>query len=183
MWHSQVVKDFITLLIFKYIYQVIFPSIRLIIIYFLRSSIATCVNKLIANNITNCKLVRGDALYFLQNLPNYSINDVYILFPDPWSREKDHEKRIVRKEIIDLLSLKMRNLANITIATDDSGYQEEIRRVMTTCEHFSLSEFYAHPPGVNLPLWRDGVIGKYELKAIESHTPLVYNYRYVLLRN
>ena len=129
-------------------------------------------------------MVRSDALYFLQNLPNYSINDVYILFPDPWNKRMDHAKRIVRREIINLLLLKMRTMANITIATDDSGYQEEIRRVMTSYDkHFSLSEFYAHPPGVNLPSWRDGVIGKYEQKAIESNTPLVYNYRYVLLRN
>jgi len=150
---------------------------------FLRSSIATCINKVIATNITNCKLVRGDALYFLQNLPNYSISNLYILFPDPWRREKDHGKRIVREEIINLLLLKMKTTSTITIVTDDSSYQEDIRRVMSTYEeYYSLSEFYTHPPGIDLPLWR-GVIGKYEQKAIESNTPLVYNYRYVSLKN
>ena len=120
-------------------------------------------------------------MYFLQNLPNNSVNNVYILFPDPWSREKDQEKRIVRKDVIDLLILKMKSSSILTITTDDAGYHEHIRNIIASyCDYYSLQDFYAHPPGINLPAWRHDVVGKYEQKAVESNTQLVYNYRYVL---
>jgi tRNA (guanine-N7-)-methyltransferase len=60
--------------------------------------IAERVNK---RHLTNVRLINHDAFLVLQKMvPDASIAEVHIYFPDPWPRPKEQKRRIIREEVL-----------------------------------------------------------------------------------
>jgi len=60
--------------------------------------IAERVNK---RHLTNVRLINHDAFLVLQKMvPNASIAEVHVYFPDPWPRPKEQKRRIIRDEVL-----------------------------------------------------------------------------------
>jgi tRNA (guanine-N7-)-methyltransferase len=52
--------------------------------------------------LTNVRLVNHDAFLVLQKMvPDASIAEVHIYFPDPWPRPKEQKRRIIRAEVLE----------------------------------------------------------------------------------
>jgi tRNA (guanine-N7-)-methyltransferase len=59
--------------------------------------------------LPNTRIVNHDALRVLgEMIPERSISEVHIYFPDPWPRKREQRRRLVRAEIADLLVKAMR---------------------------------------------------------------------------
>ena len=53
-------------------------------------------------NLTNIRLINHDAYLVLKEMiPDASIAEVHIYFPDPWPRKKQQKRRIIRPEVLD----------------------------------------------------------------------------------
>jgi tRNA (guanine-N7-)-methyltransferase len=51
--------------------------------------------------LTNVRLINHDAFLVLQKmLPDASIAEVHIYFPDPWPRPREQKRRIIREEVL-----------------------------------------------------------------------------------
>jgi tRNA (guanine-N7-)-methyltransferase len=51
--------------------------------------------------LTNVRLINHDAFLVLQKMvPDASIAEVHIYFPDPWPRPKEQKRRIIRPEVL-----------------------------------------------------------------------------------
>jgi tRNA (guanine-N7-)-methyltransferase len=51
--------------------------------------------------LTNVRLINHDAFHVLQKMvPDASIAEVHIYFPDPWPRPKEQKRRIIRPEVL-----------------------------------------------------------------------------------
>lgn len=45
--------------------------------------------------ITNLKIINGDALALLDNLPDNHLDTIQLYFPDPWQKKRHHKRRFV----------------------------------------------------------------------------------------
>lgn len=51
------------------------------------------------NNLTNAKMLRGDVFFFLRDMvPDNSVDEFHMYFPDPWPKAKHHKNRLALKE-------------------------------------------------------------------------------------
>lgn len=51
--------------------------------------------------LTNVRLINHDAFLVLQKMvPDASIAEVHVYFPDPWPRPKEQKRRIIRPEVL-----------------------------------------------------------------------------------
>ena len=81
------------------------------------------VGKLIATakmkQLLNIRVLNHDVMDVLQyQLPDKSLDEVYILFPDPWPKKRHHKRRLVNSDFIKLLLTKLKLHARIFLATD-----------------------------------------------------------------
>jgi tRNA (guanine-N7-)-methyltransferase len=70
----------------------------------------------------NVRIFAGDARLLIAALPRASIARVFILFPDPWPKRRQHKRRIVAPGSLDALAEIMTDGAELRLATDDPGY-------------------------------------------------------------
>ena len=119
-----------------------------------------------ARGLTNVRVVRRDVIELLgRHVPDDSFDEVWIFFPEPWPREKDVHRRLMRAELLDLLSRKMRPGGELRLATDVRDYAE-----------YALGVLDAHPRFKNLATSSDGFaarpdwrpLTKYEARGIEQ---------------
>ena len=87
---------------------------------------------------SNVKVFHGDARIFLEKLTDNLLDNVYILFPDPWKKVRHSKKRIINHQTLELISKKMKNGSKLTIATDHVGYSEVIVSVLNESSFFDL---------------------------------------------
>jgi tRNA (guanine-N7-)-methyltransferase len=51
--------------------------------------------------LTNVRLINHDAFLVLRDmLPDASITEIHIYFPDPWPRKKEQKRRIIRPQVL-----------------------------------------------------------------------------------
>jgi tRNA (guanine-N7-)-methyltransferase len=82
-----------------------------------------------ADGRTNVRLVHGDALLFLDRLPELSLAGIRVFFPDPWPKPGQHHKRIIST---DRLAAIVRPIAVggwLHLATDIEHYAQQMIRV------------------------------------------------------
>lgn len=53
-------------------------------------------------HLTNVRLINHDAFLVVRDmLPDASIREIHIYFPDPWPRKRDQKRRIIRPEVLE----------------------------------------------------------------------------------
>ncbi len=78
-----------------------------------------------SHKLTNVRIARDDAVDFLQDrIPDHSVSEVRIFFPDPWPKKRHHKRRIIQGGFLDLLALKMEPGGILHLATDWQPYAE-----------------------------------------------------------
>ncbi len=73
--------------------------------------------------ITNVTLIHGDArIAFYNKIPDSSIAKCYVLFPDPWPKNRHCHRRLLQKDFCELISKKISSKGRFTLATDVKDY-------------------------------------------------------------
>ena len=58
-------------------------------------------DRVLKRNLTNVRLINHDAFLVLRDMiPDASIAELHIYFPDPWPRKKEQKRRIIRPEVL-----------------------------------------------------------------------------------
>ena len=78
------------------------------------------------DNLANVRLFVDDARLLLAGLPDRSLGRAFILYPDPWPKERHKKRRIVAPETLDQLARTLRPGAELRLATDDADYADWI---------------------------------------------------------
>jgi len=114
------------------------------------------------NELTNVRLVHGDALQFIDRLTDGALTGIRIFFPDPWPKARHHHRRLVREDVIERLAALLRPDGWLHLATDNDDYAEQMQLV---CD--------AHPGLCGGPISRpsERPLTRYEQKGIDAgHT-------------
>lgn len=122
-------------------------------------------------NPGNIRLHPGDARDLLDALPDGCIARLFVLFPDPWPKTRQHKRRIVAPAMLDDFARVLAPGAELRAATDDMDYAA-----------WMLEHVRAHPEFawdvMGPPDWRDRpadwVPTRYEQKALAAGSPCVY---------
>ncbi len=110
--------------------------------------------------LENIKLIREDATYLLANhIPDNSVDGIHLLFPDPWPKNRQHKRRIVQSEFIEMVGKKLKPGSFIHIATDWQPYADWIKVRFDKSESFSGGV-------VERPSWR--VLSKFEGQGLRK---------------
>ena len=110
--------------------------------------------------LENIKLIREDATYLLANhIPDNSVDGIHLLFPDPWPKNRQHKRRIVQSEFIEMVGRKLKPGGFIHVATDWQPYADWIKVRFDKSGSFSGGV-------VDRPSWR--VLSKFEGQGLRK---------------
>jgi tRNA (guanine-N7-)-methyltransferase len=134
-----------------------------------KPGLAALLLLIMEKQISNIKMIREDATYLLANfIPDASLDGIHLLFPDPWPKNRQHKRRIVQDDFIELIARKLKPKGFIHIATDWQPYAQWIKTKFENNSQFSGGI-------VARPSWR--VLSKFEGQGLrKGHT--VTDFRY-----
>ncbi|MEN8218289.1 MAG: tRNA (guanosine(46)-N7)-methyltransferase TrmB [Pseudomonadota bacterium] len=90
-----------------------------------------------AAELTNVRVICADAVEVLQDqLPLYSLDAVYLFFPDPWSKKRHQKRRLVQPDFVKLLAQRMKSGGYLQLATDWENYAEQMLEVLEAAPEF-----------------------------------------------
>src|SRR5574337_569454 len=73
-----------------------------------RPGVGRLMNALAASGTRNVRLWNHDAVEVLQNeIPQASLDEVRIWFPDPWPKKRHHKRRLVQTAFVGLLATRV----------------------------------------------------------------------------
>jgi tRNA (guanine-N7-)-methyltransferase len=80
--------------------------------------------------LTNLRLVRGDAARLLgEHIEPASLHGIRLFFPDPWPKRKHHKRRLVQPGFVALAADRLRPGGTLHLATDWVHYAEQMWQV------------------------------------------------------
>lgn len=80
---------------------------------------------LIDQNITNVTLIHGDArVPFYNHFKDATFEKCFVLFPDPWPKNKHRHLRLLQLDFLKTLTRKLKTGGEFTLATDVQDYAE-----------------------------------------------------------
>jgi len=86
------------------------------------NGIARLVAEIARRDLRNVRIFPDDARLLLDRLTPTSLDRVFILFPDPWPKQRHHKRRLVAPATLARLAILLRPGAELRLATDDRDY-------------------------------------------------------------
>jgi tRNA (guanine-N7-)-methyltransferase len=103
-----------------------------------------------AERLQNVRVVCDDAVQVLQQrVPDDSLDELLLYFPDPWPKKRHHKRRIVQPEFVALVARKLRRAGVLRMATDWQPYAEHMLATASACDSMQnqspTGDFVARP--------------------------------------
>ncbi len=92
-----------------------------------RPGIGSLIRQIEKKKLSNIRLISHDIVEVLKyQLPEDSIDCVYIFFPDPWPKKKHHKRRLINLSLLSLIKPILKKHGRLFISTDWENYAEQI---------------------------------------------------------
>lgn len=130
---------------------------------------------LVSNRTDNVRIFPEDARLLFPHIPDSFIDKIYLLFPDPWPKNRHAERRFVNPENLKELARILKKDGILQIATDHKVYKKHVLHTMHASKDFiwtakKISDFDTPP--------QDWVETKYQRKALrEGRKPVFFEYK------
>jgi tRNA (guanine-N7-)-methyltransferase len=135
------------------------------------NGVAKLLAEIEERKLTNARVHYGDARPLLDALPDQSFERVFLLYPDPWPKERQKKRRFVSAANLAHFHRILQSEGTFLFASDIPDYVEWTR------EHVSRFGLFHEEgdAGVAFPDW---ITTRYEAKAIrEGRTPAYLTFR------
>jgi tRNA (guanine-N7-)-methyltransferase len=97
-----------------------------------RPGIGRLLLALEALHLTNVRVICHDAVEVLaRGIPQHGLDEVVILFPDPWPKKRHHKRRLVQGAFVELVAQRLCPGGVLRLATDWQPYAEEMLVTLT----------------------------------------------------
>jgi tRNA (guanine-N7-)-methyltransferase len=84
--------------------------------------------------VQNLRVIAHDAVEVLRRqIPDRSLDEAYVFFPDPWPKKRHHKRRLVSKSFLALLVPRLKSHARLCLATD---WPDLAEHMLKTCDAF-----------------------------------------------
>jgi tRNA (guanine-N7-)-methyltransferase len=94
------------------------------------AGVAALLRRIQEQGLTNVRVIQDDAVVVLGALPERTLAEVRLFFPDPWPKAKHVKRRFLRPSFAALLASRLRPDARLHLATDSVTYVEHARGVL-----------------------------------------------------
>jgi tRNA (guanine-N7-)-methyltransferase len=91
--------------------------------------------------VHNLRLMHKDARAVLDPLKDVKVEQMFILFPDPWPKKRHHKRRLLQKDFIDKCVSALSQNGVLYIATDWENYAEEIEKNLMDLQKGKVLEY------------------------------------------
>lgn len=114
------------------------------------------------HGLPNARIVNYDAFKVVREMiPDESLSELHIYFPDPWPRPRERKRRMIRGEVMSEWIRVMRSDARGVYVTDHQEYFEKAVEVLSEFFDASVADALESPPRTN-----------YEAKYREEGRPI-----------
>jgi tRNA (guanine-N7-)-methyltransferase len=87
-----------------------------------------------AADVKNLRIIDHDAVEVLQQqIAPDALDEIQILFPDPWPKKRHHKRRLIQPEFAALAASRLRTGGRLRLATDWAPYAEHMSVVLDAC--------------------------------------------------
>jgi tRNA (guanine-N7-)-methyltransferase len=135
------------------------------------NGLANLLTAIDRKKLTNIKLYDGDARLLMDQLPDNSIERLFVLFPDPWPKARHNKRRIISGASLELFYQKIKPGGILRLATDHEDYCTWMLEHLLAFDKFtwtakSKADWKTQP--------EDWVKTRYQLKAEAEGRPSVF---------
>ncbi|RXR28025.1 tRNA (guanosine(46)-N7)-methyltransferase TrmB [Oerskovia turbata] len=124
--------------------------------------LAQTVLRAAQRGLTNLRLVQANAAEVLTTtLPEGSVDELWIFFPDPWHKARHHKRRLVTPELARLAARVVRPGGTWRLATDWAEYADQMLEVVGADPSFEN----VHGVGAVAPRFEGRVLTSFENKG------------------
>ncbi|MFE7406636.1 tRNA (guanosine(46)-N7)-methyltransferase TrmB [Isoptericola sp. NPDC057559] len=114
------------------------------------------------NELGNLRLAQANAAELLATaLPEASVGELWVFFPDPWHKSRHQKRRLVTPEFAGLAARVLRPGGVLRLATDWVEYADQMVEVLDASDDFRN----AHGPGAAAPRFDGRVLTGFEKKG------------------
>jgi tRNA (guanine-N7-)-methyltransferase len=129
--------------------------------------------KLKDDQLDNIKISQLDIRILLAKIADLFFDEIYILFPDPWPKQKHYKRRLIDLEFLEILAKKIKSDGKLIIATDHDAYKTWILSAILKSNSFELL-IKNKNDWLDFPT--DWTITKYQKKAMaEGREAVIFN--------
>lgn len=127
-----------------------------------RPGVGHLLMRLARAGIENVRVADRDGTQVLRNeIPDDSLDEILVYFPDPWPKKRHHKRRLIQSEFALMISAKLAVGGRLELATDWAEYAEQMRGILNgTPGLVSLNEEGGFPAR---PAWRPET--RYEIRG------------------
>jgi len=141
------------------------PKVGFIGCEIFENGVASLLNRIIKFKISNLRIHFGNCLDLIYNLNYSTLNEIYVLFPDPWPKNKHKKRRFFNEKNAFYLCSLLKINGTIKIATDIDDYAAQILGIMEKKKNFDFINSNFFQSEINNKIKFNT---KYEKKAIDS---------------
>jgi len=93
--------------------------------------------------LTNVRLLRIEAAYFIEHLlPDACLDVLYIFYPDPWPKRRHNRRRLFSPDFMNSLTRVLSPQGIVHLSTDHLDYFDHMTKVVAKDERFVEAEPY-----------------------------------------
>ncbi len=92
-------------------------------------------------DLENIKICGLNFLYLLRSLKFKSINEIYIINPDPWPKKRHNKRRLLNYDTILSMKKVVKKNGRIFVSTDSKDYFDQIKLTISQNRIFDRSIF------------------------------------------
>ena len=100
------------------------------------NGVASLLEKIDKEKISNIYLLNGDGRNFLTKLSKDTISEACILFPDPWQKSKHISRRIIQQGFLDNMSKILKKNSTLHLSSDHPSAQEWMLKSLINNKNF-----------------------------------------------
>ena len=148
-----------------------FPNNLFVGIEYYKKGIAQLLLNMEKHNLKNIRLFYGDALDYLKLAKTNYLDEILIMFPDPWPKRRHWKRRIINKDSVNEISRILRSNGRALFFTDNKGI------AYWGLRHFILNADFNWE--IDMPInCRNKIstypVSRYEQKALKNNTNPFY---------
>jgi tRNA (guanine-N7-)-methyltransferase len=121
--------------------------------------VAAVLEAVESRGLQNVRVVHGDVIEFIARIPSQSLDGIRVFFPDPWPKQRQRTRRLIRTDIVCQLVPILRVGGVLHLATDDPGYATQMQLVCEATQGLVGGV-------VERPAWRP--VTRFEQRAIDE---------------
>ena len=143
------------------------PTKNILGIEMYKPAIGNLLKNIYEKNIRNIKIIEYDAYCVLEHMiPDQSVDEIHIYFPDPWPKKKHVKRRLLNVEFAEIIARKLKSSGEIKCATDNRNYAEQIVNALCKQKYLkNKNDEYGNRP-------KDRMISKFEQKAFYNDSKI-----------